>query len=73
MMFNYDISQARLEYLRDQFNIRENDFLTFDAMRHAAQVGPGYCKLRIHSYGQRLQYHRFENDVKSEMPNSNLY
>lgn len=30
--------QARLEYLRDQFNIKENDFLTFDAMRHAAQV-----------------------------------
>ena len=29
--------QARLEYLRDNFNIRENDFLTFDAMRHAAQ------------------------------------
>lgn len=31
------ILQARLEYLRDQFQIRENDFLTFDAMRHAAQ------------------------------------
>lgn len=30
-------TQARLEYLRDQFQIRENDFLTFDAMRHAAQ------------------------------------
>ncbi|XP_041090450.1 general transcription and DNA repair factor IIH helicase subunit XPD-like [Polyodon spathula] len=29
--------KARLEYLRDQFQIRENDFLTFDAMRHAAQ------------------------------------
>ena len=29
--------QARLEYLRDQYHIRENDFLTFDAMRHAAQ------------------------------------
>ena len=29
--------QARLEYLRDQYQIRENDFLTFDAMRHAAQ------------------------------------
>ena len=29
--------QARLEYLRDNFQIRENDFLTFDAMRHAAQ------------------------------------
>ena len=26
-----------MEYLRDQFQIRENDFLTFDAMRHAAQ------------------------------------
>lgn len=29
--------QARLEYLRDNHRIRENDFLTFDAMRHAAQ------------------------------------
>jgi len=29
--------QARLEYLREQFHIRENDFLTFDAMRHSAQ------------------------------------
>ncbi|XP_067874911.1 general transcription and DNA repair factor IIH helicase subunit XPD isoform X2 [Heterodontus francisci] len=31
------ILKARLEYTRDQFQIRENDFLTFDAMRHAAQ------------------------------------
>uniref|UniRef100_V9KN46 General transcription and DNA repair factor IIH helicase subunit XPD n=1 Tax=Callorhinchus milii TaxID=7868 RepID=V9KN46_CALMI len=31
------ILKARLEYARDQFQIRENDFLTFDAMRHAAQ------------------------------------
>ncbi|MEQ2174780.1 hypothetical protein GOODEAATRI_011395, partial [Goodea atripinnis] len=31
------ILKARLEYVRDQFQIRENDFLTFDAMRHAAQ------------------------------------
>lgn len=31
------ILKARLSYLRDQFQIRENDFLTFDAMRHAAQ------------------------------------
>ncbi|KAM3173331.1 hypothetical protein ACTXT7_012719 [Hymenolepis weldensis] len=28
---------ARLEYLRDQYNIRPNEFITFDAMRHAAQ------------------------------------
>ncbi|MFH4975571.1 hypothetical protein AB6A40_002280 [Gnathostoma spinigerum] len=31
------ILRARLEYLRDQYGIKENDFLTFDAMRHAAQ------------------------------------
>ncbi|KAL7750753.1 TFIIH/NER complex ATP-dependent 5'-3' DNA helicase subunit [Sorochytrium milnesiophthora] len=31
------ILKARLEYLRDQYHIRENDFLTFDALRHAAQ------------------------------------
>lgn len=31
------ILRARLEYLRDNFQIRESDFLTFDALRHAAQ------------------------------------
>ncbi|KAI8070367.1 DNA repair helicase [Gongronella butleri] len=31
------ILKARLEYLRDNHHVRENDFLTFDAMRHAAQ------------------------------------
>lgn len=31
------ILRARLEYLRDQFGIKENDFLTFDAMRQTAQ------------------------------------
>ncbi|VDK55944.1 unnamed protein product [Anisakis simplex] len=31
------ILRARLEYLREQYGIKENDFLTFDAMRHAAQ------------------------------------
>lgn len=31
------ILRARLEYLREQFDIKENDFLTFDAMRQAAQ------------------------------------
>ncbi|XP_064403887.1 general transcription and DNA repair factor IIH helicase subunit XPD-like [Halichondria panicea] len=31
------ILKARLEYLRDTFQIKESDFLTFDAMRHAAQ------------------------------------
>ncbi|KAG5359767.1 DNA repair helicase RAD3 [Yarrowia sp. C11] len=31
------ILKARLEFLRDNYHIRENDFLSFDAMRHAAQ------------------------------------
>ncbi|GAA96772.1 uncharacterized protein L969DRAFT_97120 [Mixia osmundae IAM 14324] len=31
------ILKARLEFLRDEHRIRENDYLTFDAMRHAAQ------------------------------------
>uniref|UniRef100_A0A915CLA5 General transcription and DNA repair factor IIH helicase subunit XPD n=1 Tax=Parascaris univalens TaxID=6257 RepID=A0A915CLA5_PARUN len=31
------ILHARLEYLREHHGIKENDFLTFDAMRHAAQ------------------------------------
>lgn len=31
------ILKARLDYLRDNYQIRENEFLTFDAMRTAAQ------------------------------------
>lgn len=31
------ILKARLEFLRETYHIRENDFLSFDAMRHAAQ------------------------------------
>ena len=31
------ILKARLQYLSLQFRIKENDFLTFDALRHAAQ------------------------------------
>ena len=31
------ILKARLQFLREQYHIRENDFLSFDAMRHAAQ------------------------------------
>jgi DNA excision repair protein ERCC-2 len=31
------VLRARMAYLRDTFHIRENDFLTFDAVRQAAQ------------------------------------
>ncbi|GAU96467.1 hypothetical protein RvY_07906 [Ramazzottius varieornatus] len=44
------ILKARLEYLRDQFQIKENDFLTFDAMRHAAQC-VGRCIRGKTDYG----------------------
>jgi Rad3-related DNA helicase len=29
--------QARLEFMRDKYQVKEKDFLTFDAMRTAAQ------------------------------------
>lgn len=44
------ILKARLEYLRETFQIRENDFLTFDAMRHAAQC-VGRCLRGKTDYG----------------------
>lgn len=44
------ILKARLEYMREQYGVKENDFLTFDALRHAAQ-----CLGRVlrgkHDYG----------------------
>ncbi|OBT53970.1 DNA repair helicase rad15 [Pseudogymnoascus sp. 24MN13] len=32
------ILKARLEFLRETYRIRENDFLSFDAMRHASHI-----------------------------------
>lgn len=31
------VLKARLEFMREQYSIREGDFLSFDALRHAAQ------------------------------------
>ena len=39
------ILKARLEYMRDAYRIRENDYLTFDAMRHAAQRPKTSCAM----------------------------
>jgi hypothetical protein len=53
------ILKARLEYLRDNFRIRENDFLTFDAMRHGAQcVGYDSECFHVHSMTDRLHFSR---------------
>ncbi|QQP36691.1 TFIIH basal transcription factor complex helicase XPD subunitlike [Caligus rogercresseyi] len=63
------ILKARLEYLRDEFQIRESDFLTFDAMRHAAQcvgrVLRGKTDYGIMIFADK----RFgRNDKKSKLP-----
>lgn len=63
------ILRARLEYLRDQFQIRENDFLTFDAMRHAAQC-LGRCMRGKTDYGiMILADKRFSRaDKRTKLP-----
>ena len=43
-------AQARLEYLREQYDIRQEDFLVFDAMRTAAQC-LGRCIRTKSDYG----------------------
>ena len=61
--------KARLEYLRDQYRVREGDFLTFDAMRQAAQ-----CVGRVirgkSDYGMMIFADKryAKNDKRSKLP-----
>ncbi|OLY81256.1 DNA repair helicase rad15 [Smittium mucronatum] len=63
------ILKARLEFMREKYQIRENDFLSFDAIRHASQ-----CVGRVlrgkSDYGLMLfadkRYSR--QDKKSKLP-----
>ncbi|CUM63243.1 uncharacterized protein PRCAT00000814001 [Priceomyces carsonii] len=61
------ILKARLEFLRDHYQIRENDFLSFDAMRHAAQ-----CLGRVlrgkDDYGIMVLADRRFSRKKSQLP-----
>lgn len=61
------ILKARLEFLRDNFQIKENDFLSFDAMRHAAQ-----CLGRVlrgkDDYGIMVLADRRFSRKKSQLP-----
>ncbi|ODV81305.1 DNA repair helicase RAD3 [Suhomyces tanzawaensis NRRL Y-17324] len=61
------ILKARLEFMRDHFQIRENDFLSFDAMRHAAQ-----CLGRVlrgkDDYGIMVLADRRFSKKKSQLP-----
>ncbi|KAK6199624.1 putative transcription initiation factor TFIIH subunit [Scheffersomyces amazonensis] len=61
------ILKARLEFMRDHFQIRESDFLSFDAMRHAAQ-----CLGRVlrgkDDYGIMVLADRRFSNKKKQLP-----
>ncbi|EEQ40947.1 hypothetical protein CLUG_05075 [Clavispora lusitaniae ATCC 42720] len=61
------ILKARLEFLRDHYQIKENDFLSFDAMRHAAQ-----CLGRVlrgkDDYGIMVLADRRFKNKKNQLP-----
>jgi DNA excision repair protein ERCC-2 len=63
------ILRARLEYLRDTFQINENDFLTFDAVRQAAQCVGRVIRSKS-DYGMMIfadkRYNR--HDKRSKLP-----
>lgn len=70
--FQYTLSRilrARLEYLRDTFQIKENDFLTFDAVRQAAQCVGRVIRSKS-DYGMMIfadkRYNR--HDKRSKLP-----
>ncbi|XP_044501936.1 general transcription and DNA repair factor IIH helicase subunit XPD [Mangifera indica] len=70
--FQYTLSKillARLEYLRDQFQIKEGDFLTFDALRQAAQCVGRVIRSKA-DYGMMIfadkRYSR--HDKRSKLP-----
>lgn len=70
--FQYTLSKillARLEYLRDNFQIKEGDFLTFDALRQAAQCVGRVIRSKA-DYGMMIfadkRYSR--HDKRSKLP-----
>eukprot|EP00250_Pteridium_aquilinum_P029890 c40291_g1_i1 orf=377-2647(-) len=70
--FQYTLSRiliARLEYLRETFQIKEGDFLTFDAVRQAAQCVGRVIRSKS-DYGMMIfadkRYNR--HDKRSKLP-----
>ncbi|KAJ6847349.1 putative DNA repair helicase UVH6 [Iris pallida] len=70
--FQYTLSRillARLEYLRENFQIKEGDFLTFDALRQAAQCVGRVIRSKA-DYGMMIfadkRYSR--HDKRSKLP-----
>ena len=47
------VLRARLDFMREKYQIRDNDFLNFDALRQAAQV---YIYIYMHTYMHMYTY-----------------
>ncbi|CAN0892894.1 General transcription and DNA repair factor IIH helicase subunit XPD, partial [Linum grandiflorum] len=69
LVFSCRILLARLEYLRDTFQIKEGDFRTFDALRQAAQCVGRVIRSKA-DYGMMIfadkRYSR--HDKRSKLP-----
>ncbi|KAK8635928.1 hypothetical protein V6N13_004640 [Hibiscus sabdariffa] len=70
--FQYTLSKillARLEYLRDTFQIKEGDFLTFDALRQAAQCVGRVIRSKA-DYGMMIFADKrySQHDKRSKLP-----
>ncbi|KAM1343951.1 hypothetical protein PS2_008002 [Malus domestica] len=70
--FQYTLSKillAQLEYLRDTFQIKEGDFLTFDALRQAAQCVGRVIRSKA-DYGMKIFADKrcSRHDKRSKLP-----
>lgn len=55
---HFHICRARLEYLRETFQIKESDYLAFDAVRQAAQCVGRVIRSKA-DYGMMVRYSHF--------------
>lgn len=75
------ILKARLEFMRENYQIRENDFLSFDALRHAAQClgrvlrgkqDYGLMILADKRYGRSDKRNKLPKWISQSIPESNV-
>lgn len=61
--------RERLRFLREEYDIREYDFLVFDAMRHAAQcLGRGFRKKSDYSLMVMADHRYTQQNIFGKMP-----
>lgn len=61
------LCRARLEYLRETFQIKESDFLAFDAVRQAAQCVGRVIRSKA-DYGMMVRPHASDTAVGTTVP-----